>query len=121
VKTQWHPPFVALMKLSLGDYYEVEPEVPTGEVPRQADLVLIRREGASSPFNGIWMHLREWNLFEFKGPTDAADHWDLDLLVHVGTGVAYRLNEKRREAGAERFANRQFALWYVAPSLGEAF
>ncbi|MGL4552872.1 MAG: hypothetical protein ACRC33_16980, partial [Gemmataceae bacterium] len=121
MKTQWHPAFVALMKLSVGDYYEVEHEFPTGELPRQADLVLIRRERAEPPFDGIWMHLGPWNLFEFKGPTDAADDWDLDLLMHVGTGVAYRLNERRREAGGERFANREFALWYLAPSLGEAF
>ncbi|MGL4552204.1 MAG: hypothetical protein ACRC33_13575 [Gemmataceae bacterium] len=109
------------MRLSLGDYYEVEPEVPTGELPRRADMVLIRRERADPPFAGIWMHLAEWNLFEFKSPTDAPEEADLGLLMHVGTGVHYRYNEERKACGEGPIRPGQFALWYVVPSLGETF
>lgn len=105
------------MKLSLGDYYEVETEVPVGELPRRADLVLVRRERADPPFTGLWMHLTRLNLFEYKGPTDSADELDLDLLMHVGTGLLCRYNEEKR--GSVRPG--EMSLWYVVPSMGEAF
>jgi hypothetical protein len=112
---------VALMKLSLGDYYDVDAEVSVGDLPRSADLVLIRREKADPPFSGLWMHLTEWNLFEFKAPTDHPDDDDLELLMHVGSGLRCRYNEEHKEERAARLPNSRFSYWYVVPSLGDTF
>ena len=82
---QWHPLFACLMTLLVKDYYEVETETPVSDLPRRGDLLLIRRQGiASPPFEGLWSRLVDWNLIEFKGPTDDAEIDDLELLVHVG-------------------------------------
>src|SRR5262249_61071267 len=67
------------------------------------------------------MHLTDWNLFEFKGRTDDAEEPDLELLMHVGTGIAYRFNEERRQRGEDPLANRRISFWYLAPALGETF
>ena len=68
--------------------------------PRKGDLFLLRRTGtAEPPFTGLWMHLTEGNVLEFKGPTDGPEEADLDKLMHVGTGIGYRFNEERRQSG----------------------
>jgi hypothetical protein len=120
--TQWHPLFARLLGLLLDAYYQIEPDVPVSDLPRRGDLFLLRKTGsAEPPFTGLWMHLTDWNLFEFKGPTDAAEEADLELLMHVGTGIAYRFNEDRRQRGEESLANRHISFWYLAPALGETF
>src|SRR5262249_15173347 len=96
--TQWHPLFARLLGLLLDAFYQIEPDVPVSDLPRRGDLFLLRKTGAGEPpFTGVWLNLTDWNLFEFKGPTDAAAEADLDLLMHVGTGIAYRFNEERRQ------------------------
>ena len=120
-RKQWHPLFAHLMTLLVKDYYEVETEVPVSDLPRRGDLLLIRRQGtATPPFRGLWSRLVDWNLIEFKGPTDDAEIDDLELLVHVGTGLTYRFNEKR-EPDAPRETNRQVSFWYLARKLGDTF
>ncbi len=119
---QWHPLFAHLLSLLVKDFYEVRPEVPVSELPRAADLLLLRRHaGPPPPFEGVWSHLREWNVLEFKGPTDHAEEHDLELLMHVGTGLTYRLNQEQLSQGAPPLENHQVALWYLAPKLGETF
>jgi hypothetical protein len=119
---QWHPTFAELLSLLFGDFYEVEPEVPTGKIPRTGDLVVSRRpEGPAPPFNGLWSNLTEWNVTEFKGPTDHAEEDDLDLLIHVGSGIAYERNEERRSLGQARLPNSRVSFWYLAPTLGPTF
>jgi hypothetical protein len=111
-----------LLRLLIKDFYEVQTEVPVSDLPRRGDLVLIRRYAAGPPpFEGLWSHLTDWNVLEFKSPTDAAEEDDLDLLLHIGTGIALRLNEERRMGGAERLENRQVSFWFLAPTLGETF
>ncbi len=61
------------------------------------------------------------NVFEFKGPSDHAEEDDLELLVHVGTGLTYRFNEERRARGETRLENRQVSFWYLVPKLPEPF
>jgi hypothetical protein len=46
---QWHPIFAHLLRPLMQDYYEVRTDVPVGDLPRQADLVLLRRT-APAPF-----------------------------------------------------------------------
>jgi hypothetical protein len=121
MSTQWHPLFAHLLRLQLEAYYQIHAEMPISELPRRGDIILIRREAkVSPPFNGLWAHLTEWNILEFKGPTDDAQEADLDLLLHVGTGIAFRLNEERRERGETVMPNHRVALWLLAPSLSDA-
>ncbi len=119
---QWHPLFAHLLGLLIKDFYEVHTEVPVSDLPRRADLLLIHRHPGQQPnFRGLWSNLNDWNILEFKGPTDSAEEEDLELLMHVGTGVTYRLNEQRYERQEARLENRQVSLWYLAPVLGETF
>jgi hypothetical protein len=120
--TQWHPLFARLLRLLLESFYQVENDVPVSDLPREGDLVLIRRASdAEPPFTGLWSFLTEVNVLEFKGPTDSPEEADLELLIHVGTGITYRLNEERRKQGQQPFGNHQVSFWYVAPTLGETF
>jgi hypothetical protein len=122
VSRQWHPLFAYLLGLLVEDHYEVRTEVPVSDLPRRADLLLVHRQpGKSSPFQGLWSHLTEWNLLEFKGLTDAAEETDLELLVHVGTGLTYRFNEERQTRKEPLLTNRQFSFWYLVPRLGDTF
>jgi hypothetical protein len=119
---QWHPLFARLLRLLLDAFYQVETEVPVSDLPRKGDLFLLRRTGsAEPPFTGLWMHLTDWNLLEFKGPTDNPEEADLELLMHVGTGIAFRFNEERRQRGEAPLPNRRVSFWYLAPALGETF
>jgi hypothetical protein len=119
---QWHPLFAHLLRLLLDRYYSVQTEVPVSDLPRRGDLLLLRRQTAEPPpFAGLWSHLTGWNVLEFKGPGDHAHDDDLELLLHVGTGLTVRFNEERLSAGQERLATREVSLWYVAPTLGETF
>lgn len=96
---QRHPLFAELLRHQLEDYYSVETNVPVGDLPREADIVLLcRTAGTTPPFRSIWKQLTNWNVLEFKGPTDAALR-DLDPLFEVGLGIDRRLNEHRTCAG----------------------
>jgi hypothetical protein len=62
---QWHPIFAKLLRPVLEGYYEVSTNVPVGDVPREADVVLIRRASAKPlPFQGLWKDLTQWNVME---------------------------------------------------------
>jgi hypothetical protein len=100
----------------------VQPEVSVSDLPRRGDLLLIRRQtDEAPPFEGLWSHLTDGNVVEFKGPGDHAHEDDLELLVHVGTGRTVRFNEERLAARQERLTNRPVALWLIVPTLGETF
>jgi hypothetical protein len=120
--TQWHPLFARLLGLLLGDFYEILTEQAVSDLPRKADMLVVRRQpGPPPPFHGLWEHLTDWNVLEFKGPSDSAEEDDLELLVHVGTGITYRLNEERRARQEQRLGNEQVSFWYLARELGETF
>jgi hypothetical protein len=122
MSTQWHPLFAHLLRLLIDEYYEVQTEVPVSDLPRRGDLMVLRRlASAKPPFQGLWSHLTDWNVFEFKGPSDDAEEADLELLVHVGTGLTYRFNEERRARQEVALANHQVSFWYLVPTLGETF
>src|SRR5437660_6366998 len=96
-QTQWHPLFAELLRPLLQDYYEVQTNVPVGDAPRQADILLLKRTGDEpTPFRGLWRHLTTWNIVEFKGPSVAARLRHLHLLIEVGLGIDRRLNEERQ-------------------------
>jgi hypothetical protein len=120
--TQWHPLFAQLLRPILESYYEVETNVPVGDAPRQADIVLLRRKAAQKPpFQGLWKDLTPWNVLEFKGPTVSARLDDLDELVEMGLGIYRRLNEERVKEKRAPFEPAAISWWYLANRLGRRF
>jgi hypothetical protein len=119
---QWHPLFIHLLRPRVEGYYEVRTGVPVGDLPREADLVLLRRIGAGRPpFQSLWRRLTTWNLLEFKGPTEDARPAHLPLLIELGLGIAHRLNEEQDRAGSRLVPEGQIAFWYLANRLGRRF
>lgn len=117
--TQWHPIFDDLLRKTLQDYYEVRTNVPVGDLPREADIVLVRRASIGKPpFRTLWSHLTRWNVLEFKGPTESARVNDVDLLAEVGLGIHRRLREQEPET---RITRSEISFWYLANHLGKRF
>jgi hypothetical protein len=120
--TQWHPLFARLLGVQLGEFYEIQTEVSVSDLPRRGDILIVRRQpGPEPPFRGLWNYLADWNVLEFKGPTEYPEVDDLELLAHVGTGLTYKLNEERRVRNESRLEARQVSLWYIARTLGDTF
>jgi hypothetical protein len=121
-KTQWHPQLAGLLRYEVERYYELLTNLPVGDLPRQADIVLLRRMAAvQPPFRGLWRYLTSWNVLEYKGPTVAARREHLPFLVEVGLGIARRLNEQASERGEQPTQEGDIALWYLANRLGRTF
>jgi hypothetical protein len=119
---QWHPLFVQLLRPWLEGYYEVQTNVSVGDVPRQADLVLLRRTREEAlPFQGLWRHLTIWNILEYKGPTVSARLEAIDLLIELGLGIHRRLNEENRKSPREPVTAQDVSFWYLANRLGGRF
>jgi hypothetical protein len=119
---QWHPVFAQLLRPAVEAYYEVETTFPVGDVPREADFVLLRRMAqAPPPFRGLWRHLTIWNILEFKGPTVSPRLGDIERLVELGLGVDRQLREGRAQAGQPRLAPQEVSFWYLANRLGRRF
>ncbi len=119
---QWHPVFAQLLRPLLEGYYEVETNVPVGDAPRQADLVLVRRTSSKPPpFQGLWKDLTAWNVLEYKGPTVSARLGDLDGLVEVGLGIHRRLNEEGAKQKQKPLGPAEVSWWYLAEGLGRRF
>src|SRR5471030_2554383 len=109
--TQWHPIFDDLLRKALQDYYEVQTNVPVGDLPREADIVLVRRASkAKPPFRTLWKHLTRWNVLEFKGRSESARVNDVDLLVEVGLGIHRRLQEQEPNSKIGRV---HVSFWYL--------
>src|SRR5262245_22516077 len=120
--TQWHPLFAQLLRPVVESHYEVQTNVPVGDAPRMADLLLLRRiSGQPLPFRGLWKHLTTWNVLEFKGPTVSPRIRDLPLLVELGLGIDRRLNEERTKQNLPLLAAGEVSFWYVANHLGRRF
>ena len=120
--TQWHPLFAELLRPLLQDYYDVQTNVPVGDAPREADILLLRRTSDEpTPFRGLWRNLTLWNILEFKGPTVAARLRDLTLLVELGLGIYRRLNGERHRQRQTPLGPEQASFWYVVRRLGRRF
>jgi len=119
---QWHPLFVELLRPLVQGYYDVETNVPVGDLPREADIVLLRRTGTGHPpFQGLWRHLTAWNVLEFKGPTVRPRRQHLDLLVEIGLGVGRRLNQEREQQKQRPLPPAEVSFWYLADVPGQRF
>ncbi len=118
-KTQWHPIFAQLLRPRVEKHFEMLLNVAVGEMPREADILLLRRISTGvMPFQGLWRHLTPWNVFEFKGPTVSPRRGDVDALVELGLGINRKLNEDRQQAGQPILDPSDVSFWYLANHLG---
>jgi hypothetical protein len=121
-RTQHHPFFAEMLRLRLQDYYDVQTNLPVGDLPRAADIVVVQRlRDQPTPYTGLWKHLTPRNLIEFKGPTVTARIQDLDLLVELGLGIDRRLNEEETRQGRAVLLPEQMSFWYIVKSMGRRF
>jgi hypothetical protein len=119
---QWHPLFAQLLRPLLEHQFEVRTNVPVGDAPRAADVILLRRTShGTHPFRGLWRWLTTWNVLEFKGPTVSARVDDLDALPELGLGIQRRLNEERADRRQPRVGRDEVSFWYLANHLGSRF
>jgi hypothetical protein len=119
---QWHPLFAHLLRPLVEGHYDVQLNLPVGALPREADIVLLRRTASvAGVFHGIWQHLTTWNVLEFKGPTVSARVADMDLLVELGLGVDRHLNGERKKKEQPEVERGEVSLWYLANHLGSRF
>jgi hypothetical protein len=118
-KTQWHPIFARLLRPRIEKHYEMRLNVSVGELPREADILLLRRTSSgATPFQGLWRHLTAWNVLEFKGPTVSARSGDIEALVELGLGINRKLNEDRATGGEPLLNAADVSFWYLANRLG---
>jgi hypothetical protein len=119
---QWHPLFVRLLRPVVEDYYEIETNVAVGDVPREADVMLLRRAEAAEPnFQVVWKYLTPWNVLEYKGPTASARVGDLRLLVELGLGIYRKVNEERAKHKQPLVPVSEVSFWYLRRDLGRRF
>jgi hypothetical protein len=118
-KKQWHPVFAELLRPLVESHYQVETNMPVGDVPREADFVLLRRTRAGQlPAAGLWRDLTTWNVLEFKGPTVSPRDDDLELLIELGLGVHRRLNEEQAKQRRPVQGPAAVSFWFLANRLG---
>ena len=120
---QWHPLFAELLRGIVDAYYEVQTNVPVGDIPREADIVLLRRkpQALAPPFRNLWSGLTTWNVLEFKSPTVSPLARDIDLLVELGLGIDRRLNQERTKQKLSPLEPQETSLWFLANRLGRRF
>jgi hypothetical protein len=119
---QWHPIFASLLRPVVEPHYELRTDVPVGEAPRSADIVLLRRVSRGSlPFRGLWRLLTPWNVLEFKGPSVSPRSRDIDRLIELGLGIDRRLNEERLTQGLKILDRSDVSFWYLCNRLGQHF
>ncbi len=120
--TQWHPVFAQLLRPLVEGHYEVRTNVPVGDAPRSADILLLRRTSTTAPpFQGLWRSLTTWNVLEFKGPTVSARVADLDLLIELGLGIERRLNAEQSRQRRPAVPRGEVSFWYLANHRGRRF
>ena len=103
----WHPFLAQMLRLSYADQLIVQEQVSLGDLPLQADLLLIRRDPAVAlPYPFEFLGAR--TLVEYKSPDDTADQAALEQLE------IYGLLYVRREGLAQR---RDLTLWLMATTI----
>ncbi len=118
---QWHPIFAEFLRPLVESHYEVKTDVPVGDAPRRADIVLLHRTSEAPPFQGLWRWLTAWSVLEFKGPTATARVTHLDALLELGLGIRRHLNEERIKQHEPVVDREQVSFWYLASHLGRRF
>jgi hypothetical protein len=117
---QWHPLFAELLRPLVQPHYEVRTNVPVGDVPREADIVLLRRINTRPPpFRGLWSHLTPWNVLELKGPNTSPRHKHLAGLVEVGLGIHRHVQGQQGRGRRARIPETDVSFWYLVNHLGQ--
>ena len=99
-RTAWHVMFVALLEERAPPGVDVRSEVPLTNEPQRADLLLLRRAGASRAddrarvLRGLWPVLSTDTLVEFKSPSRPYRRGDLVRLL--GYGAQYHAGRFER-------------------------
>jgi hypothetical protein len=119
---QWHPLFAKMLRPIVQEHFDVQTNLPVGDAPRSADIVLVRRTSDQSPpFRGLLQYLTTWNILEFKGRSVSARIRHLDLLVELGLGIDRRLNEERARHKQPLLDPAEVSFWYIVNHLGQRF
>ena len=90
LKTFWHYPYASLVLERKPPGWEVTVEKPLSLTPRSVDQLLLhrnnteRRDQEARVMRGLWPHLTDTALLEFKGPTRGLRRRDLPKLLSYG-------------------------------------
>ena len=90
LKTFWHYPYASLISERKPPGWEVTVEKALSLTPRSVDQLLLhrnnteRRDQAARVMRGLWPHLTDTALLEFKGPTRGLRRRDLPKLLSYG-------------------------------------
>ncbi|HKI32472.1 MAG TPA: hypothetical protein VKA46_11430 [Gemmataceae bacterium] len=100
----WHPFLAEMLRLSYADRIIIQEQLPLGDLPLEADLLLLRRDPkVVLPFP--LEHLGQRTLVEFKSPDDTADQAALEQLEIYG--MLYVRRERLRQRS-------DLTLWLMA-------
>ena len=103
----WHPFLAQMLRLSYADRLIVQEQVSLGDLPLQADLLLIRRDPSLAlPYPLEFLGAR--TLVEFKSPDDTADQAALEQLEIYGLLYVRREQLPRRS---------DLTLWLMASNI----
>ena len=99
--THWDPVFVQLLQATLPAWgLEVLDKLKLGELPLEADLVIITRHKRSSRWkkHPLWQYLSPHNLIEFKSIHDPVTFGDFELVVAYTLlyRVKYKLSYRQK-------------------------
>ncbi len=89
-KTYWHYPYAALLRERMPPGWVLDVEHPLSLAPRTADLLLLRSQGSehrdheARVMRGLWQHLTDVVLLEFKSPSAGLRPRDLSKLLSYG-------------------------------------
>jgi hypothetical protein len=100
----WHPFLAEMLRLSYADRIVIQEQLPLGDLPLEADWLLIRRDPqVALPFPLEFLGQR--TLVEFKSPDDTADQAALEQLEIYG--MLYMRRERLRQRS-------DLTLWLMA-------
>ncbi len=103
----WHPFLAEMLRLRYSDRLIIRDKLPLGDLPLEADLLLIRRDPAVVlPYP--LQFLGQQTLIEYKSPDDTADQAALAQLEIYGMLYCRREGLTRR---------RDLTLWLMASQI----
>jgi hypothetical protein len=118
-RTWWHPLLVRVLNYELSNAYDVQDELPVGQMPLRVDILLIRRASgqvsskARRDLSVLLPLLNQFTLVEFKAPTDRLRRGDLAKLL--GCSLLWHSQLQDRERIIERLMQTDSVsvLYYV--------
>ncbi len=87
IRTWWHPLLASFLRWQLGSHFQLEEELPVGQMPLKIDVLLLRRlEGdlpahAQQVLAGLAEYLNDYTLLEFKSPSETLRAGDFQTFV----------------------------------------